>query len=96
MATRNVDNWIDFTGPKRGVLDHFRKGNKMSLAQILAFLGPIAAGLEPILLNLEQGTLMPKLQEYIDKETSPDLKLLFQTLATALDAFAQAEIKKLG
>lgn len=68
----------------------------MTLAQILAFLGPMAENLEPILLNLEQSTIIPDLQALIAKETSPDLKLLLGALVMALDGFAQAEIKKLG
>lgn len=67
----------------------------MTLAQVLAFLGPLAMSLEPMLLNLEQSTVLPELNTLIAGVSSPDLKLLLQSLAGALDAFAQAEIKKL-
>lgn len=68
----------------------------MSLAQILSFLSGFAPVLEPILLNLEQNNLQPELQALIAQVSSPDLKLLLQALDGALDAFSQAEIKKLG
>ena len=67
----------------------------MTLAQILAFLGPLATTLEPLLLNLETSTVLPELQTLANSVSSPDLKLLLTSLAGALDAFAQAEIKKL-
>lgn len=68
----------------------------MSLAQIVALLSGFAVGLEPILLSLEQNQVQPELKSLIDKVSSPDLKLLLQALDGALDAFVQAEIKKLG
>ena len=67
----------------------------MTLAQILAFLVPLATTLEPLLLNLETSTVLPELQTLANSVSSPDLKLLLTSLAGALDAFAQAEIKKL-
>lgn len=67
----------------------------MTLTQILAFLGPLASSLEPILLSLETNTVQPELQKLITSVTSPDLKLLLQSLDAALDAFVQAEIKNL-
>lgn len=67
----------------------------MNLTQILAFLTPLAGVIEPILLNLEQGTIKPELDLLVNSVTSPDLKLLLAALATGLDAFATAEIKKL-
>ncbi len=67
----------------------------MTLSQILAFLGPLAMALEPVLLGLEQNTVIPELNKIIDGVSSPDLKLLLQSLAGAIDTFAQAEIKKL-
>ncbi len=70
-------------------------GGNMTFAQILAFLGPLASSLEPILLGLETNTVQPELQKLIASVTSPDLKLLLQSLDAALDAFIQAEIKNL-
>ena len=68
----------------------------MTIAQILAFAGPLLVGLEPMLLNLEQSTIVPDLQALIAKESSPDLKVFLSAMLTGLDAFAQIEIKKLG
>ncbi len=68
----------------------------MSLAQIVALLSGFASGLEPILLSLEQNQVQPELKKLIDSVSSPDLKLLLQSLDGALDSFVQAEIKKLG
>lgn len=68
----------------------------MSLAQILALLSSFAPAIEGVLLNLEQNQVQPELQKLIASVGSPDLKLLLQALDGAIDAFAQAEIKKLG
>lgn len=68
----------------------------MSFASIMSLLGSLGPVLEPILMNLEQGTVQPELKALIDKVSSPDLKLLLQALDAAFDAFAQAEIKKMA
>lgn len=67
----------------------------MTLAQVLAFLGPLGPVIEPILMNLEQNTLQPEIKLLISNNvTSPDLKALLMALDAALDAFAQVEIQK--
>lgn len=69
----------------------------MTFAQVLAALGPIAAALEPILLNLEQNSLLPELQALAaSATTSPDLKLLLNSLISGIGAFVEAETAKLS
>lgn len=67
----------------------------MTLQQILAFLTPFEPLLKTELMQLE-GQGLVELQAIIDKTSSPDLKLLLQCLASAIDTFAKAEIGKLG
>ena len=67
----------------------------MTLTQILSFLSGLAPVLEPMLLNLADNTLIPDLNSEINKVSSPDVKLLLQSLSAGLQAFADAEIKKL-
>lgn len=66
----------------------------MSLQQILDFLKPFESLLKPELLKLEAAGLA-ELKTVIEGVQSPDLKLLFELLAGAIDQFAQAEINKL-
>lgn len=66
----------------------------MNLASILAFLAPFEPLLKPELLKLE-GTAMTELDTIIANVSSPDLKLLFQSLKAGIDSFAQAELAKL-
>lgn len=67
----------------------------MSLAQILAFIAPLAGSLEPILVSLDQNTVQPELKALIAGVSSPDLKALLTAIDAGLDAFAQIEIQKL-
>ena len=66
----------------------------MSLATMLAALGPFAAALEPLLASVE-GEAMTELNGIIAKVSSPDLKLLLQALSGAVNSFATAEIAKI-
>lgn len=66
----------------------------MTLAQVLAFLVPLAPVIEPILMNFEQNTAQPEIKALIGTVTSPDLKAFFMALDGAIDAFAQVEIQK--
>lgn len=68
----------------------------MNLQAIITLLAPFASIVEPILLNLEQNQVQPELQKLIAGVSSPDLKALLTALASAIDGFAQMEIKKLG
>lgn len=66
------------------------------MAQILAFLAEFGPILEPILMNIEQNTLQPAIKAYLASQNpNSDLVALLTALDGALDAFAQAEIKKL-
>lgn len=66
----------------------------MTLEQVLDFLKPFSAVLKPELMSLEaQG--LAELNSIVAGVSSPDLKLLLQCLAEAIDKFAQAEISKL-
>lgn len=63
--------------------------------QIQAFLGPLVAGLEPMIMN-EETTLNSDLKALIaQKVASPDLQAALTALDSALDAFAKIEIQKL-
>jgi hypothetical protein len=75
-------------------INTFFKGNCMSLAAMLAALGPFAAALEPLLASVE-GEAMTELNGIIAKVSSPDLKLLLQALSGAVNSFATAEIAKI-
>lgn len=66
-----------------------------SMDDVMKFLAPFAAILKPELLSLEaQGKA--ELDKIIEGVSSPDLKLLLQSLAGALDGFAKVEIDKIG
>jgi hypothetical protein len=74
-----------------------KKEQKMNWQQILAFLHTLAPVAEPILMNIEQNQVQPELKKLIDQiPDGNDLKPLLQALDTALDAYAQGEIKKLA
>jgi len=66
----------------------------MTVAEVLAYLAPLAPVLEPEILSLE-GAGIAELQTVIAGVASPDLKLLLQALAGAVDSFAKAEVAKL-
>lgn len=68
----------------------------MNLASILALLSGMGPIIEPILLNFDASTVQPELQSLIASVSSPDLKLLLMSLNAGIDAFIQAEIKKLS
>ena len=62
---------------------------------IIAFLTSFAPIVEPILLNVEQNTIQPKLKALIDTVPDADLKMFLQGVDTALDALIKAEISKI-
>lgn len=66
----------------------------MSLAQIIAFLSPFESLIKSggLALSAEGSAELSKL---IGSISSPDLKLLAQSLESGLAAFVQAEINKL-
>lgn len=61
---------------------------------VLKFLEPFAPLLQPVAFQLEQAAVH-ELKTVIETVGSPDLKQLLQILHSAVDAFAQVEIKKL-
>ena len=67
----------------------------MTLTQILGFLAPFEPILKREMLTLEASG-KAELDKLVADVSSPDLKLLLGALAGAIDAFAQAEINKLG
>jgi len=67
----------------------------MKLADILAYLKALGPILEPEIMNLEQQG-MDELNALVASVSSPDLKLLLQSLVAAVDAFAKAEVQKLN
>ncbi len=67
----------------------------MSLVQILGFLSGLAPVIEPVLLNIENGTIQPEIKALIAQVSSPDLKALLTGLDEALDAFIKTDIQKL-
>lgn len=70
---------------------------KMTLAQIIAMFSGLGPLLEPVLLNLEQNQVQPELKALIGTlNSNSDLAQLLLALDAGLDAFIQAEIKKLG
>lgn len=69
----------------------------MTLAQIIAMFSGLGPLLEPVLLNLEQNQVQPELKALIGTlNPNSDLAQLLLALDAGLDAFIQAEIKKLG
>lgn len=69
----------------------------MTLAQIIAMFSGLGPLLEPVLLNLEQNQVQPELKALIGTlNSNSDLAQLLLALDAGLDAFIQAEIKKLG
>ncbi len=69
----------------------------LTLAQIIAFLKPMEMFLGPLLLNVENNTLQPKLKAWIaeipDSET--ELKAFLTSVDGALDALVKVEIGKI-
>jgi hypothetical protein len=67
----------------------------MTLSQIISFFSVLAPAVEPVLLNLENNTVVPELNSLIANVSSPDLKALLQAVASGLESFAAQEIAKL-
>lgn len=67
----------------------------MSIAQILAYLAPLAPLLEPEMLALEASGVA-ELNALVASVSSPDLKLLLGALVGAVDNVAKAELAKLA
>lgn len=67
----------------------------MTSAQILAFLGALLPGIEPMILDGEQN-LQTQIKSYLaSQNANSDLVQFLTFVDQAMDAFAQAEIKKL-
>jgi hypothetical protein len=66
----------------------------MNLSQVLAFLMTMAPVIEPVLLNIENGTIQPELKKLIAGVTNPELNALLTGIDGALDAFVKTEIGK--
>lgn len=68
----------------------------MNLTSFMAFLQSFAPVLEPVLLNLEQNNVQPEIKALIAKmNPNSDLAQLLTAIDAGLDAFIQAEIKKI-
>lgn len=67
----------------------------MTLAQLLAFLGPFMPWVESALINVEDSVIQPELKKLIATVENVELKEFLTAIEVALDALIKAEIKKL-